>query len=486
MDTAESLTSYHQEGIFWALIGAFLLSFVDWERKVSRKNYLLFTCAGLCSSVSFFTKQTSGAGATLALLIVIAVLSMSELGPANAIQRIAAFCVGWAVPATALLWWLQSKGALTAFLKIIFLQGHTAKGSLRVIFLRAFDLLFIGPVPLRILSLSCSLIFMMMIVRLAQVGVPGQPHGESLKKIAIVGASGLASLFIGSTYCALFLHGSLFIFLMEWVSIYLGFLGSLALTIYYLKVMYHRNLEIAERQRFLLVTFSIFICYTLSWGWKFWGPMAFPCLGVMIALGLEDLASVRKYRILRYCIAAYAMLLLSIFEAGKTTSPFQWEGWADSPVYQATSTSSQPFLNGIHLPAQTAGFVDDLTNTIQKYSKPREPIFIYSYQPLWYVLADRWPPTYAQVHLFDVAPDDICRADTDRLVKARPKVIIDFTSDHDLDVGEMNFRGGQTSGQRYLYSQMYRLINADYRLEKVFNISATAEPVKVFVLRTGS
>lgn len=82
-----------------------------------------------------------------------------------------------------------------------------------------------------------------------------------------------------------------------------------------------------------------------------------------------------------------------------------------------------------------------------------------------------------------MAPDDICRTDADLLVKSRPAVIIDFASYQDLEAGEIAFRGGKPSGQRYLYLRMYQLIQTDYRLEATFNLPEASEPVRVYVRR---
>jgi hypothetical protein len=112
-----------------------------------------------------------------------------------------------------------------------------------------------------------------------------------------------------------------------------------------------------------------------------------------------------------------------------------------------------------------------------------DSVFIYSYQPLWYVLANRWPPTYAQVHFFDVAPDDLCRRDAERIVKDRPALIVDFVGDSEL-WNENLFRAGKRSGQRDLQDQMYRLIHTSYRLEASIPIKESPVPVRVFVLRS--
>ena len=128
-DPADPLISYHLEATFWALIGAFLISYVKWEQRDSLRNISLICSSGVCCSICFFTKQTEGGGITLALFIVIAGLSIRDLGLRAAVLRLLAFCTGWILPAGGVLGWLASKGALRAFAIAIFADGPSAKGS---------------------------------------------------------------------------------------------------------------------------------------------------------------------------------------------------------------------------------------------------------------------------------------------------------------------------------------------------------------------
>lgn len=485
-DPADSLTSYHEDALFWSLLGGFLISLVDWEQGARLKNNLLLACSGICCSICFFTKQTSGTGITFALVVVIIGLSVRDYGCSVCLSRLAVFGAGWAIPATALSLWLYREGALAAFIRIIFLTGHAAKGSLEVIFLRVFAYFWLGPPALKIVNLLLATSFILFCVHLVQNRTTKNAGTGTALQISLIGVLGLIALIIGNLYAPSIASNTILTQLLEIWSIHFGFLGSLVLALFYSIALTRRVLAWQEKQRWIIAMASLFICYTLSWGWASWGPMAFPCLGVVIALGLEDIASINGNRAIRLLIAGYVISLLVIFEADKMRSPFGWDGWADAPTYRAKSLSTQPFLKGIYMAPEVANFTDDLTKVIQAYARPDDPIFIYSYQPLWYVLANRWPPTYAQVHFFDVAPDEICRSDADLLIRARPKVIVDFTSDLEIAMGERNFRSGQLSGQRYLYSQMYELINTNYRLQAEYRIPEASDPVKVFVLRSAN
>ena len=482
-DSADPLISYHLEATFWATVGAFLLSYVKWEQRKSLSNFSLICCSGACCSVCFFTKQTEGGGITLALFIVIAGLSIRDLSLRPAISRILAFCTGWMLPAGAVLGWLASKGALRAFAIAIFADGPSAKGSPGHILTRVF-LDGYGSWPGNAAYLLFAICIMFLVVRVVRKGCSVPPSAAPVMlQLAVIAAAGAAALLAGYAGGAFVPRSFITADRLETWSIYFGFFGVSSLAVYYTLILTQRGMTEAERQRWLLVMASFWICYTMSWSWVAWGPMAFPSLGVVIAFMLEDLLSRPRTSVLRSSLAAAAVLLLSVCEAGRVSRPFCWDSWTDGPIRNATATSRQPALNGIYMSPEMAAFVDRLTSLIDDHSRVNDSVFIYSYQPLWYVLADRWPPTYAQVHFFDVTPDDLCRRDAERIVKERPALIVDFVGDSELWNQEL-FRAGQRSGQRDLHDQMYRLIHTSYRLEAAISIKESPVPVRVFVLRS--
>ncbi len=482
-DPADPLISYHLEATFWALIGAFLISYVRWERRKSRRNISLIVISGVCCSVCFFTKQTEGGGITLALFLVIAGLSLRDLGWRLMLSRLRAFCAGWIMPAVAILGWLASKGALRAFAIAIFADGPSAKGSPGHILTRVF-LNGFGSWPGNAVYLLFAICIMLLVVRMVRKGSAAPPSSvPGMLQLALIAAAGAGALVAGYAGGASVPRISVTAYVLEIWSILIGFFGVFSLAVYYSAILTQRGMTEVEKQRWLLVMASFWICYTMSWSWVAWGPMAFPSLGVVIAIVLEDLASRPRTSVLRYSFAAAAILLLSVCEAGRVSCPFSWDSWTDDPIRNATAASRQPALNGIYMSPEMAAFVDRLTNLIHDHSRVNDSVFIYSYQPLWYVLANRWPPTYAQVHFFDVAPDDLCRRDAERIVKERPALIVDFVGDSEL-WNENLFRAGKRSGQRDLQEQMYRLINTDYRLEAAIPIKESPVPVRVFVLRS--
>jgi len=482
-DSADPLISYHLEATFWALVGAFLLSYVRWERRVSLRNISLICASGACCSVCFFTKQTEGGGISLALLIVIAGLSIRDLGLRPAISRLLAFCTGWILPAGAVLGWLAKKGALSAFATAIFADGPSAKGSPGHVLTRVF-LDGYGSWPGNAAYLLFAGCIMLLVVRVVRKGGSAPASAAPvILQLAMIAAAGAAALLAGYAEGTFVPRSFITADRLETWSIFFSFFGIFSLAVHYTLILTRRGMTEAERQRWLLVMASFWISYTMSWSWVAWGPMAFPSLGVVIAFMLEDLLSTPRSPALRYSLATAAVMLLSVCEAGRVSRPFCWDSWTEAPIRNATAASRQPALHGIYMTPELAAFVDRLTTLIDDHSRVNDSVFIYSYQPLWYVLADRWPPTYAQVHFYDVTPDDLCRRDAARILKEHPALIVDFVGDSELR-NEKLFRAGERSGQRDLHDQMYKLIDADYRLEAAIPLKESPVPVKVFVLRS--
>jgi hypothetical protein len=71
--------------------------------------------------------------------------------------------------------------------------------------------------------------------------------------------------------------------------------------------------------------------------------------------------------------------------------------------------------------------------------------------PMLYAIAERRPATLSLAHWFDVCPDDVARADANRLIADPPRVIVWQVLDEELiEVCEKQFRNGNKSGQRDL------------------------------------
>lgn len=478
-DPADALTSYHHESVFWAVLAGFALSFLDWRRV--RRDGALAAAAGFGASLAFLTKQTTGIGITFALAIAIGLIAIRECGRRGAAIRLLAYAAGWSIPTAAVGAWLTREGALKPFLDAAFVSGPASKGSLFAVLFRVVLQPLENPVHAADLALAtlCAAVLLLRMSRSRSCAPPPSRMSALLASAAL----GMAALGLGAalSYAGLTPPGARLFPLAENFAIRLGFMGSLGITAYYGILALRRSLDTAERQRLLLGAVSFASSYMLSLSWPAYQPMACPSLALVVALLLEEFAPLPGGAAVRGVVLAGSAALLFIASYLKTEQPFIWNGWSDPPVRRASATSERPQLAGLGLAPEAKEFVDRLTGLIDRHSRPEDPIFLFSYEPMYYFLTGRRPPTFAQVHFFDVAPDAICRLDAERLLAAIPPVIVDFVTPPDeFDRNEWIFRQGARSGQRDLYESMYALIRAHYRMEAVLHQPGGRE-VRVFV-----
>ena len=477
-DIADPLTSYHHESVFWAVLGAFLLSFSRGQRW--NKDFWLLFGAGFCCAISLLTKQTTGAGSTLALACLTALLAYWIAGRASVLRWLAAYVAGWSVPIFAFTAWLVANGALWRFIDEVFITGPASKGSTLRVLVRPI----LQPLhsPFGASSVVVSLVAAYVLVKL--VGREAKPNATvdlpQALRLAALGAGAIALAMAIAFWAGQQLNMMPLIRSGDY-AIRIAFFCITGLAIYYLVTSLRHKPDEYHRQRLILSVISFTTAYMLSLSWAAYGPMALPSLAVVLAFALEAFSSGFRLRTVYASIAITAGLIVNA-ECQRLLQPFSWVGWEDPPVKTATKSSTLPELSGLSLGDEVKTFTDTLTQLIMHNSQPNDPVFIFPYQPLFYVLSGRQPPTFALVHWFDVTPDSVCREDAKRLVQRKPAVIVDFVlPPSDFEDYERIFRQGQRSGEHDLYDQMYRLIRKEYHLQASLREPGSDGEVRVFV-----
>ena len=478
-DLADPLTSYHHESVFWAVLGAFLFSFSGGERWM--KDFWLLFGAGFCCAISLLTKQTTGAGSTLALACLIALLAYRTAGSASVVRSLAVYVAGWSVPIFAVGTWLVGNGALWSFIDDVIITGPASKGSTLQVLMRPI----VQPLQSAFgtSSIAVSLFAAYILVRL--VAREAKPNASADLKQALCLAAlcgGAIVLAVGITFGVGPQINTTVINKLDDLAIRIAFFCIAALAIHYLVTSLRHKPDEYHRQRLILTVISFTTAYMLSLSWAAFGPMALPSLAVVLAFALEAISSVKSRLPAVYAVVTMTAGLIAIAECQRLLEPFRWVDWADPPVKTATTSSALPQLSRLSLGDQVKTFTDSLTQLVIQNSQPNDAVFIFPYQPLFYVLSGRQPATLALVHWFDVTPDSVCREDAERLVQRKPTVIVDFVlSPFDFESNEQIFRHGQRSGQRDLYEQMYRLIRKHYHLQASLREPGWGREVRVFV-----
>jgi hypothetical protein len=204
--------------------------------------------------------------------------------------------------------------------------------------------------------------------------------------------------------------------------------------------------------------------------------MALPGLGFLLAATLDGVRD--RFRWFPLLIMA-AMVFLQVRE--KLDEPFGFGHLNEASVRSANTASTQPQLRGMRFPSAMVKFLDDTVSLVATQTRPGDTIFTYPEMGLLYPLTGRQPPTWATSHNIDVVNDAFARDEAERLIQARPAVIVYCRIPEEAQREEERvWRGGRRSGQRDLIAAVEGLV-AGYRLAGTYVIAPGDPPVELYV-----
>ena len=218
------------------------------------------------------------------------------------------------------------------------------------------------------------------------------------------------------------------------------------------------------------------IAVMLSLSWPAFEAMTLPGLGFLLAAALDGVEE--RFRWFPLLVMA-AMVFFQVRE--KLDRPFGFGLQDESAVRYATAVSSEAQLRGMRLPLPMARFLDETVGLVARQTRPGDTIFTYPEMGLLYPLTDRWPPTWSGSHNIDVINDAFAREEAQRLIRARPAVIIYYRlPEQALRGDEFLWRGGARSGQRDIIAAVEQLVRG-YRLAGSYVIAPGNPPIEVYV-----
>jgi len=452
-DEADALGNYHIDSAFWAIAATLAANVYVSARSLRRKTWAAAGTGFLCA-LSVLTKQTTGAGITVALAFVGLLLAWKGIGSsieerkagAGAAARfLTAFAAGWLLPMATFTAWLWRVDALGPFLKTVF-TASTSKGHPLAVFSRPFF-----QIPALFFSSAFFSLALSWLVRRGRLRSESQ---DSLWKTAVMGvlaalavavAVGIVysgspqppntpgplrfSPFFGYIVFEMSLAGCGIVFLM---------LGWRFL---------RRRLTESEARIWLLSACGFSVAYMLSLSWSIYAPMAAPSVALVMGLALD-----RRERSGAPSFAVLTLLTLFLIwnaTGYKLSLPFAWMYWPEPSVQQSRSTSSFPKLAGLRISEPTLSLTENITNLVKTHTKPGDTLLVYPYFPLFYSLTELDPPTYTFNHYIDVCPDVICKQDAETIRRRPPDAIVYMVEDLEtLQSAEAIFRSGGVSGSR--------------------------------------
>jgi hypothetical protein len=260
------------------------------------------------------------------------------------------------------------------------------------------------------------------------------------------------------------------------IAIYLAFLGSGVLVAFYLLQLFRGKLSERESEVCFLAGICFGVAFMVSLSWPATFDLIYPSLALVIAGMLQG--SGRNARYVVYAASA-AMILAMTCE--KLSLPAGFHEWMEPPVPTATVASNLPELKGIYFPPSVAHLIDTTVAIINEHASPTDKIFIYPEFALFYTLAHRRYPTVTDSHNIDVVNDEFARSEAQRLLEARPAVIVYYPSpEWSLRADETLWRHGQRSGQRDIIAAVEKL-GSEYTLAGSFAVPPNDNKVLVYV-----
>jgi hypothetical protein len=443
---------------------------------------LSLSLAGFLAGVSLATKQTAGVATTLSLGMVVPAIIAMRGRWWHGVRAAIVLAIGWVVPVASTCAWLAAHGALRDFLSDAFLHGASSKGSLASLLERQV-VGIAGSHNLRIcaaLALAATLLLASVYQR-GGTASRAWPQRTTLLLILAFGAIATGVVVAVEHLNALPYGLQRPGIVLRNAPLFFGELGSLILLLHYGWLFLRRRLSWLEEQYLLASAAAFVYAFVSSFSWATAESMLVPAFPFVFAFALSNVRSDRAGRLVQAATIVLVLFCVATAAGLKLQSPFTWADWQEGNVRRATVEPNFPELRGIRVTPETDRFLERVVADIQHNSRPDEPVAEFCCMPILYLLAHRAPATFAYVHYIDVTPDDVYRADAERLETNPPAVVVTLErSEEEVREGEINFRGGKPSGERTLWTVL-RNLGPGYRLADILTTPNTNKRVEVWV-----
>jgi hypothetical protein len=468
-DPTDPIASYNHDAILFAMIAGLAAS-LALEGVSERRTMLLAIVSGASAALSLLSKQTVGLGAVVCVGMAGAILLTKTDGVRRAAVWCLSFAAGGALPLAATALWLWRMHVLGAFLQMLFVAGPAAKaGHSSEFLIREAVVASIN--WKRLLAAVIGLALSWRAIRRGlQAKDPRVTAGWAQAAWVVAGLViiGTAEALAYTTLPALRNFSKCAVYyvlvgLTIWLATQMVWLFRAGIT-----------RRVAQSILFGAVAWSIAVMLSLSW--PAFEPMALPGLGFLLAATLDGVRD--RYRWFPLLLMA-AMVFLQVRE--KLDEPFGFGHQNEAAVRFANTASPEPQMRGMRFPPQMVRFLDDTVALVSTQTRPGDTIFTYPEMGLLYPLTGRQPPTWATSHNIDVINDAFARDEAERLIRARPKVIIyGRLPETAREEEERVWRGGARSGQRDIVAAVEGLAEG-YRLSGTYVIAPGAPPIEVYV-----
>lgn len=442
-----------------------------------RARVVAWVLSGFFAALVGWTKHTMGVGAVVAIGITLLVgLWNREFR----LSHLAAFGVGLLLCSVPIMCWIALEGAWPAFISAI-VDGGSSKGPLNNVLLRPLYNYGANAKHLMEAALMGAAAWMLWKPRF---GDGNSPAGVRLIQFGYAVSLLVGWIMVSIAAAAAAINISMAKRIVSLIySLWCS--GCAVALVAWGGLIVQRMCKSESRKQWLAgmlvvsISASYIYMYNLSAGsmnesWALW-----PLSGFVLAF-LIDAVPRRWSLSYRFAVALIPVGLISFSIAAKFDIIYSWWGWIDHLNAQEQQCESKK-LKGIILPAEQANWIDSVVRAIKANSDRNDKILVVPHLAMLYWLAERRPATYAPVSYFDVCPDYVATADSQKILNDPPKIIVweKFPEEWD-QFHERLFRGGKRSGQRDLAAAINQLIPKYRQIVPPFE-NVKGVPILVFV-----
>jgi hypothetical protein len=482
--------------ITFALLGTyFICKYFETDYRLTQEKRrtaaILLFFAGFLGALAFLTKQSNGFYVPVFSLLAITVCCYFNGGLHQTLKSIGIYSIGVSIPISLVLIWLFSKDAFLPFFDHVFKGASQSKGSLGAILFawipRLFTLDSVIVLIVVFLAIKALLYRSFLLDKLGDFEKRQYafPQTKTFLLFWVIFVLSILSIFLPfwNKDLSIELRDSFF---MNWIYHRALIITASAVTfvlvfIYLFKIGKERNKLYFDI--FIISTASLgLICGTGTSG-------AVGDAGLILAVGLMfgHLLFARSYfnlgKVIFLAICVFLMLFLA---SKKYIQPYFWWNLTQPDVRTATQPIKLKYLEGFLLSKETTNVYSEVISIVEKYTKPGDSIYAFPNIPVFYLLTNRRPDTFAIVNWFDVMPDELAIDEAKHILQSPPKIIIWLDIPDFVWVTHENlFRAGKLSGQRKIAMAVKELtsIGDRYSLERKFDLP---EGYSLYIWRMGS
>ncbi len=470
-DYADPVSSYNHFTVLLALLAGFVASYAMDSERQPKATLLLGATSGFFALLCFACKQTIGLGMLVAVPAAVGLVRARAGRIREALSFVVGFLAGCASSAALFVECLRHYGLLAPFLHQVFVEGPAAKAS------RPGDFVAHAWMVLRdqywwaaCIAVPILFIWGVSVLRAREREVQSSGPSEVVESFAAIAGCTFALLIAAHLPIA----GNLGLVAKPFI--YAVFGGTGLLLTWYSWLLLRGTLAEKQAQLGLLTAVSFVVAFMTSLSFPAFELMLLPGLSLILAVLSNEYVGWRRGALYAVC----ALLVFCEAEA-KVQLPFGFDGWFEPPVTVANGSSTLPVLRGLQLAPNTSNFVDTTVGIIRENSQSSDTIFVYPEIGILYGLTERRCATLSCSHNMDTVSDVFAKQEAQRLLRARPAVVVYApTAPSLLRVDEEFWRGGRPSGQRDLIAATESLTE-QYRLAWATRLYPYGDPVYVFV-----